>query len=108
MQKGEKYWQCPFCHKEAVKVFHKPAHRESKVGRGSGQSSTVSVMVPEKVEVIGKCDNCGMAKNKIQAVIDGKMTAEEAMKPKRKKCTFCGEPFEGPGRLCPQCKKWEN
>ena len=106
---GASDYECPLCGKKGVKVTITPAHREAKVGRGSGQSSTVYSFVPEKIEVITDCSECGVKKSVIQKVIDGKLTVAEAKSgKKKKKCKFCGEPFEGPGRLCPQCKEWED
>ena len=105
MQRGDKYWQCPFCGKETVKVFHKPAHNEYKVSRGSGQRGGQYVRVPEKIEVISDCENCGASKNKIQRVIDGKETINSSEN--KNVCMRCGKELEdSKSRLCKECDAW--
>ena len=100
--------KCPFCGQESIMAVVFPAHREEKVGRGSGQSGRVIHMVPERLVVTSGCSSCGKGKGVIQGYLDGKITLEEAEAGKKqKKCKFCKEPFEGPGSMCKQCAEWE-
>ena len=61
---------CPFCGAKTVKVIKHPAHREYRRSRGSGQSSGQWVYVPEKVEVLSGCSECGASKTKIQKALN--------------------------------------
>ncbi len=66
----EELYPCPFCGAKAVKVIRHPAHREYVRSRGSGQSSGQWVYVPEKIEVLSGCSNCGASKAKIQKAVN--------------------------------------
>ena len=98
---------CPVCGKTRISVIITPSHIEVKTSRGSGQSASVPVRVAEKYDVLSKCSECGASKKAIQDVLNGKIPPEEALKPKKKRCSFCKEPFDGPGKLCPLCAEWE-
>lgn len=101
---------CPICGEEnAIKAVVFPAHREEKVGRGSGQRGRIVIRVPEKLTVTSDCSNCSKNKSIIQRYLDGKLTLEEAKAgKKKKKCKYCKEPFEGKGSMCAQCAEWED
>lgn len=67
---AEELYPCPFCGAKTIKVIKHPAHREYIRSRGSGQSSGQWVYVPEKIEVLSGCSNCGASRAKVQRALD--------------------------------------
>jgi len=66
--------ECPFCHQITIVAFHKPAHKEPKISRISGKSSTKYFVVPESYDIQSGCESCGKSQKEIQDFFDGKST----------------------------------
>jgi len=69
-ESGKADIECPFCHKVGIGCFRIPVHREPHTSRISGKSATRYFSVPEKVNILSGCPNCGKTKNEIQKAID--------------------------------------
>jgi len=66
-QSGDQTWCCPFCQKQTIKVFYRPAHSEGGKSRGSGVTSHFSVKKnPELIILSEKCTACGKTKKEIE------------------------------------------
>jgi len=66
-QSGDQTWCCPFCQAQVIKVFYRPAHREIKTVRGSGQSASETHHKPPEVKILTPvCPSCGKSKKEIE------------------------------------------
>lgn len=95
--------KCPFCDAEVPVIFC-PSITQIKTARGSGQNAKISSRTHERYEVLSDCPNCKMKKSKIERVLNGGMSVEEARQPKP--CKYCGEPAVKKG-MCKQCLEFE-
>lgn len=72
MVSGHADFECPFCHKRAVKAFHKPSYLEHRTSRISAGSKTKYFRVPESYEIVSGCSNCGKSQKEIIDFLEGK------------------------------------
>ncbi|MFH1200157.1 MAG: hypothetical protein V1708_03760 [Candidatus Micrarchaeota archaeon] len=56
---GETMIYCPFCEKQTIKAFHRPAYTGFGKSRGSGVTSTFSTKHQEEHIILSGCSNCG-------------------------------------------------
>jgi 4-hydroxy-3-methylbut-2-en-1-yl diphosphate synthase IspG/GcpE len=64
--------ECPFCHKENVKVFHRPSYLQGKTSHISSGGKIRYHRVPETIEITCSCPDCGKSAKDIQNFFEGK------------------------------------
>jgi len=57
---------CPFCQKQTIKAFHRPAYTGVGRSRGSGQSSTYSTHHEDEYIILNGCSDCGKPINEVR------------------------------------------
>ena len=99
---------CPVCGKGTIQTLFYPSVLQTKTSGGSGVTAKITFRTEEKYEVMDKCPECGTSKSKIQKVLDGKMSPEEARGEKKKtNCMRCGkELINIKVRMCDECDAW--
>ncbi len=57
--------ECPFCKQMSVEAYHHPSFLQGTTTRISNKSKTTYHRVPESIEPMTDCSNCGKSKKEI-------------------------------------------
>lgn len=93
-QSGRAEVKCPFCGKEGIPAFHRPAHKVPHVSRIAGKSATTYHFEHESYEINSDCPKCGAKQKDIQKHYNGEVTEKKSHEDRVKRLKDAGLPTQ--------------